>query len=394
MGVKVLTVIGTRPEAIKLFPLIHTLEADPRFESSVCLTGQHRELVGNVLALAGVTADHDFDLMQASQSLDAITAGVLTGMSRIFESERPDWVVVQGDTTSAMAAALAAHHRHIPVCHVEAGLRSGNLANPWPEEANRKIIAALATLHCAPTETAAAALVAENVDGGSIHVTGNTGIDALRWARARLGERPDLAPVAARLERRFIGRRMVTATLHRRESWGPPMAALASALAELAAREDIAIALPVHPNPVVGTILRERLGHCENVALVEALGYYDFVRLLSVSAAVLTDSGGVQEEAATLGVPVLVLRETTERSEAVSAGNARVVGLDPCQIVSQLQRLLDDQRIHAEMARASSCFGDGNAAPRIAALLDCLPVNGPPSQFNALSYGYGKPSPT
>lgn len=369
MGVRVLTVLGTRPEAIKLFPVIHALEADPRFDSRVCLTGQHRAMVDEVLTLADIAPDHDLALFKPGQSLDALAASALTGVGGVLDREQPDWVVVQGDTTSAMAAALAAHHRRIPICHVEAGLRSGDLLSPWPEEANRRIVTAIAQLHCAPTETAAAALRAAAVAPQAIHVTGNTGIDALLWMRTRLARDGLLAGPARALAERFSGCSILTVTLHRRENLGPAMEGIADALARLAARSDIAIVIPMHPNPVVRAVLIDRLGSCANVALIEPLGYGDFVCLLGMSHLVLTDSGGVQEEAPALGTPVLVLRTTTERPEAILAGTALLVGIDPATIVQRAAEILACDARRARMARGVSPYGDGSAAPRVAALL-------------------------
>lgn len=369
MGVKVLTVLGTRPEAIKLFPLIRALEADSRFESRVCATGQHRELVDNVLRLAQVVPYYDLDLLKRGLTLHGVAAAVLTGLGSIFEQERFHWAVVQGDTTSAMAAALAAHHHNIPICHVEAGLRTGDLANPWPEEANRKIIAAVAAMHCAPTEAAARALLAENVHPETVHVTGNTGVDALRWVQSRL--RRDTAPssLLCELESQFAGRRIVTVTLHRRESSGPTLASMARAIATLALRQDVALVVPVHPNPAVGAILRHHLADQPNIALTGPLDYPDFVRLLEISYLILTDSGGVQEEAPAVGTPVLVLRETTERSEGVTVGATRIVGTQEESIVHEVNRVLDDAAAHAAMIYRRSPYGDGLAAERISNLL-------------------------
>src|SRR5690606_38978293 len=223
MSRRILTVFGTRPEAIKLFPLIHALEADGRLESRVCVSGQHRGMLDQVLTIAGLVPDHDLDLMRPDQSLDALTAALLTGLGRVMDAEKPDRVVVQGDTATAMAGALAAYYRKIPVCHVEAGLRSGNIHHPWPEEINRKIIGTIAALHCAPTETAAEALRRENVAPATVHVTGNTVIDALHWITARIAEKPELAAGLADLERRFSGKRIIGVTSHRRENFGEGM---------------------------------------------------------------------------------------------------------------------------------------------------------------------------
>jgi len=366
---RILTLLGTRPEAIKLFPLVHALEADPRFESRVCVSAQHRVMLDQVLAIAGITPHHDLDVMQPDQSLDALTTVLVTGLGRAMDAEKPDWVVVQGDTATAMAGALAALYRKIPVCHVEAGLRSGNIHHPWPEEINRKIIATIAAMHCAPTETAAAALGRENVDPGNIHVVGNTVIDALHWITARIEREPGLAGALAGLEQRFAGKRIIGVTSHRRESFGEGMKAIAAAIRRLAARPDVAVIFPLHLNPNVREIMERELAGLDNVALLEPLDYPHFVRLLALAELVLTDSGGVQEEAPALGKPVLVMRETTERPEGVAAGTAKLVGTHTDTIVAETERLLDDPAAYAAMARAHNPFGDGNSAPRIVELL-------------------------
>jgi UDP-N-acetylglucosamine 2-epimerase (non-hydrolysing) len=366
---RILTVFGTRPEAIKLFPLIHALEADARFDSRVCVSAQHREMLDQVLAIAGVKPDHDLNLMRSDQSLDALTAGLLTGLGRVMDEERPDRVVVQGDTATAMTAAIAAYYRKIPVAHVEAGLRSGDIHHPWPEEVNRKVIGAIAALHFAPTATAAEALRRENVAAGTIHVTGNTVIDALHWITGQVAGHPELARGLAELERRFAGKRIIGVTTHRRENFGDGMEAIAEAIRRLAARSDLAVIFPVHLNPNVRSVMGERLAGLDNVALVEPLDYPHFARLLDISTLMLTDSGGVQEEAPALGKPVLVMRETTERPEGIAAGTARLVGTDADRIVAETERLLDDETAYAAMARAHNPFGDGRSAARIADLL-------------------------
>jgi UDP-N-acetylglucosamine 2-epimerase (non-hydrolysing) len=366
---RILTVFGTRPEGIKLFPLLQALDRDERFESRVCVSAQHREMLDQVLAIAGVKPDHDLDLMRSDQSLDALTAGLLAGLGRVMDEERPDRVVVQGDTATAMTAAIAAYYRKIPVAHVEAGLRSGDIHHPWPEEVNRKVIGAIAALHFAPTATAAEALRRENVAAGTIHVTGNTVIDALHWITGRIAGHPELAGGLAELERRFAGKRIIGVTTHRRENFGDGMEAIAEAIRRLAARSDLAMIFPVHLNPNVRSVMGERLAGLDNVALVEPLDYPHFARLLDISTLMLTDSGGVQEEAPALGKPVLVMRETTERPEGIAAGTARLVGTDADRIVAETERLLDDETAYAAMARAHNPFGDGRSAARIADLL-------------------------
>src|SRR5688500_3771995 len=366
MARRILTIFGTRPEAIKLFPLVHALAADSRFESRVCVSAQHRGMLDQVLDIAGIGPDHDLDLMRPDQSLDALTAALLSGLGAVMDAEKPDWVVVQGDTATAMAGALAAYYRKIPVCHVEAGLRSGNIHHPWPEEVNRKVIGTIAALHCAPTETAAEALRRENVDPAIIHVTGNTVIDALHWITARIAAEPRLAVGLAELEERFAGKRIVGVTSHRRESFGEGMRAIAAAIRRLAARSDVAVIFPVHLNPNVREVMERELAGLDNVALVEPLDYPHFARLLGLATLMLTDSGGVQEEAPALGKPVLVMRETTERPEGIAAGTARLVGTDADTIVAEAGRLLDDEAAYAAMARAHNPFGDGRSAGRSA----------------------------
>lgn len=366
---KVLTVFGTRPEAIKLFPLLHMLGADDRFESRICVTGQHRELLDQVLALATISPHHDLALMQPGQSLDALAARMLGGLGEVMGAEQPDMVVVQGDTTSAFVAALAAHYRRIPVIHVEAGLRSGNLRHPWPEEFNRKAIGTVAALHCAPTQGSVDALLAENVPSSTIHLTGNTGVDALLWMAARLDADPQLAQHMGTLLKACADKRIVGVTCHRRENFDGGAERIAAALAQLAQREDVAIVFPLHPNPAVCEPMRQHLGAIANIHLVEPLTYPEFTALLRACHLILSDSGGVQEEAPTFGVPVLVLREATERPEGLAAGTARLVGTDTNRIVAEATRLLDDPTAHAAMSTAHNPYGDGEASARIVELL-------------------------
>lgn len=366
---RILTIFGTRPEAIKLFPLCHALEADVRFDSRVCVSGQHRGMLDQVLQISGVVPHHDLDLMQPDQSLDQLTARLITGLGAVMDAEQPDWVVVQGDTATAMCGALAAYYRKVPVAHVEAGLRSGNIYHPWPEEVNRKVIGSIAALHCAPTEVSQAALLRENVDPATVHVTGNTVIDALHWITARIAAEPALAGGLADLEARFAGKRIIGVTSHRRENFGGGMEAIADAVRRLAARPDVAVIFPVHLNPNVRAVMDGALGGIANVAMIEPLDYPHFARLLSIADLMLTDSGGVQEEAPALGKPVLVMRETTERPEGVDAGTAMLVGTDADRIVAEAERLLDNRAAYEAMARAHNPFGDGRSALRICDLL-------------------------
>lgn len=366
---RILVVFGTRPEAIKLFPVIVALRADPRFEPIVCVSAQHRGMLDQVLEIAGIVPDHDLDLMRPGQTLDGLTAALLTGLGDVMDRARPDRVMVQGDTATAMAGALAAYYRKLPVDHVEAGLRSGSIYHPWPEEVNRKIIGTMASLHFAPTETSAAALVKENVNPARVHVTGNTVIDALHWVTARIAAEPALASGLAEIETRFAGKRIIGVTTHRRENFGGGLESIARAVRRIAARDDVAIVFPVHPNPNVRGVMDDALAGLGNVALIEPLDYPHFARLLSVAEIMLTDSGGVQEEAPALGKPVLVMRETTERPEGVVAGTAKLVGTDENTIVTEIFTLIDDKAAYEAMARAHNPFGDGTASARIVELI-------------------------
>ncbi|MBB6424390.1 non-hydrolyzing UDP-N-acetylglucosamine 2-epimerase [Sphingopyxis sp. JAI128] len=366
---KIMTVFGTRPEAIKMFPVVHALYEQSGMDVRVCVTAQHREMLDQVLDIARIKPDIDLDVMQADQSLDSLLARVVMGLGAAFDIEKPDRILVHGDTLTTMAATLAAYFRKIPVGHVEAGLRSGNIYHPWPEEVNRKVAGAVADLHFAPTETAAAALRAENVSADRIHITGNTVIDALLATTARIEEEPALAAGLDPLIERFAGKRIIAITSHRRENFGEGMKAIADAIAAIAARDDVAIIFPAHPNPNVRGAMEPILAGLDNVALIDPLDYPHFVRLLATSELVLTDSGGVQEEAPSLGKPVLVMRETTERPEGVEAGTARLVGTDKARIVSEIFKLLDDKDAYSAMARAHNPFGDGTAAKQIAEIV-------------------------
>lgn len=363
---KVLIVFGTRPEAIKLFPVIAALARVPGITVRTCVTAQHRGLLDQVLTIAGIVPDIDLDLMEPGQTLDRLTARLLVGLGEVMDAERPDRVIVQGDTATAMVGALAAYYRRIPVGHVEAGLRSGDIYHPFPEEVNRRIVAPIADQHFAPTQTAADALRHENIDPATIHVTGNTVIDALEATTARLAVDPSLAAGLDDVAARFAGKRMILVTTHRRENFGGGMAAIAHAIRRIAERSDVAILFPVHPNPNVVSVMDTVLGDRPNIARIDPLDYPHFIRALGMSHIVLTDSGGVQEEAPALGKPVLVMRETTERPEGVAAGTARLIGTDQDRIVSEIFTLLDDNAAHQAMARAHNPFGDGHASARIA----------------------------
>ena len=294
---KILVTFGTRPEAIKMFPVVLALQELNRFDVRVAVTAQHRDMLDQVMAIAGIQADLDLDLMQPGQSLDDLSARIITKFGAVLDAEKPDRVLVHGDTLTTMMATLACYFRRIPVGHVEAGLRSGDIYSPWPEEVNRKVTGVISDLHFAPTEGAADALRAEDISGSSIHVTGNTVLDALLAARDQLTAKPNLAATIAPLRRRFADRKIIAVTAHRRENFGKGMESIADALRTLSNRDDIAIIYPVHPNPNVSEIMKRELTGLENVALTEPLDYLNFVAMMEVSYFILTDSGGIQEEA-------------------------------------------------------------------------------------------------
>ncbi len=366
---RIVVTFGTRPEAIKMFPVVFALRETGRFDVKVVVTAQHRELLDSVLALASLKPDLDLDLMVPDQSLDGLASRILTHFGAALDKLQPDRVLVHGDTLTTMMASLACYFRRIPVGHVEAGLRSGDIYSPWPEEVNRKVTGVVADLHFAPTETAAAALRAENVSESRIHVTGNTVIDALHYAQAKITADPSLTPAIAPLKARFLGKRIIAVTAHRRENFGAGMIQIAQALQTLAQRDDVAIIYPLHPNPNVGGVMRPALSGHDNIALLEPLDYLDFVGMMAASDVVLTDSGGIQEEAPSLGKPVLVMRDTTERPEGVAAGTAKLVGADAAAIIAETTRLLDDQSAFDAMARAHNPYGDGRASQRIAEIV-------------------------
>ena len=371
---KVLSIFGTRPEAIKLAPVIKALRAAPQeFESRVCVTGQHRELLDQVLHLFDIRPEYDLKVMQPDQSLAELTARLLSGLAPVLAREKPDWVLIQGDTTTTLSAALAAYYQRFPVAHVEAGLRSHNPWHPYPEEFNRRLADALSTLHLAPTEGARRNLLAEGIPAERIRVTGNTVIDALLDVAARPYDfaRGPLAGLP------LDSRRIVLVTTHRRESFGAPLRALCHAIRQLAERypRDVEVVLPVHLNPNVQKPVREELGRAANVALLEPLDYEPLVHLMKRATLILTDSGGLQEEAPSLGVPVLVLRRVTERPEGVEAGAARVVGTDTETIVAAAVRLLENPEEHRRMAQVRNPYGDGQASRRILEALRSFPAD-------------------
>jgi UDP-N-acetylglucosamine 2-epimerase (non-hydrolysing) len=363
---RVLVVFGTRPEAIKLGPVVSVLRARrPEFDVRVCVSGQHREMLDPVLELFRIVPDHDLRLMVPNQRLSDLTAGVITGVTAVIEEQRPDWVIVQGDTTTAFGAGLAAFYLGVPVAHVEAGLRTSDTHSPFPEEANRRMADIVSDLHFAPTDRARLNLLREGADPATVHVTGNTVIDALHHVVARPYDLASGPLGAIPFERRIV---LVTA--HRRESFGQGMLSICRALRQLADEfMDIQIVYPVHLNPNVGGVVRERLAGHPRISLIPPLDYTSLVQLMRRSTLILTDSGGIQEEAPTFGKPALVLRAATERPEAVEAGCARIVGTDSVRIVEETRRLLEDPAAYERMARVASPFGDGHASDRIADLL-------------------------
>lgn len=366
MTVKTLCVFGTRPEAIKMAPLALALNADPRFDAKVCVTGQHRQMLDQVLDLFDLIPDFDLNIMKPGQDLSDITSAILKGMKQVFSDFKPDVVLVHGDTATTFASTLAAYYHQIPVAHVEAGLRTGNMYSPWPEEGNRKLTGALATLHFAPTETSRQNLLREGIKNG-IKVTGNTVIDALLQVVTKLQKEVTLQQS---LDRKFDfirpDSRLVLVTGHRRESFGGGFERICQALAETAtAFPDIEIVYPVHLNPNVSEPVNRLLAGIDNIHLIEPLDYLPFVYLMNRAYLILTDSGGIQEEAPSLGKPVLVMRDTTERPEAVAAGTVKLVGTDVAAITSGLRTLLTDERTYQSMAYAHNPYGDGKACLRI-----------------------------
>jgi UDP-N-acetylglucosamine 2-epimerase len=363
---KLLIVFGTRPEALKCFPVAQAALRDPHLVTEICVTAQHRDMVDQVIALTGMPVDYDLNIMQPGQNLFDVTAKVLTGMQAVLEQSKPDIVMVQGDTTTAMAAALAAFYKRIPVAHVEAGLRSHNIDSPFPEELNRQIAGNIATWHFAPTEEARANLVAEGKDPAHIFVTGNTVIDTLLHFSDRVDADPVLrTQLAGRFPFLDARKKLILVTSHRRENFEGGIERICKALRVLATRGDVQIVYPVHPNPNVRSVVEAQLRNVPNIFLIEPQDYLPFLYLQKASYLVLTDSGGVQEEAPSLGKPVLVLRDNTERPEGVAAGTAQLVGTDISLIVSNALRLLDDQSAYGEMAARHNPYGDGQASARI-----------------------------
>ncbi|GAB5487656.1 MAG: UDP-N-acetylglucosamine 2-epimerase (non-hydrolyzing) [Parasphingorhabdus sp.] len=367
---KVAVIFGTRPEAIKLFPVIRALANSNKLLPVTCVTAQHREMLDQVLEIAELHPDYDLDVMQENQTLDQLTARLLTKIGTMLDDIGPQRVVVQGDTATAMCGALAAYYRKIPVSHVEAGLRSYNNYHPWPEEVNRKIIGTIADQHFAPTKTSAQALRKENIPENQISVTGNTVIDALHITNEKRSRGSLINSELAAIIQQFSDRKIIGVTSHRRENFGDGLTNIGSALRELAQRKDVAMVFPVHLNPNVREIMQDALGDLDNVAMIEPLDYPNFVGLLDACTFMLTDSGGVQEEAPALGKPVLVMRDTTERPEGIEAGTAKLVGTDRDMIVDEACKLLDDKEYYEQMAKAHNPFGDGKASERIANIIE------------------------
>ncbi|AXW86257.1 UDP-N-acetylglucosamine 2-epimerase (non-hydrolyzing) [Lonsdalea britannica] len=368
---KVLTVFGTRPEAIKMAPLIHALAQDAFFESRICVTAQHREMLDQVLELFGIKPDFDLNIMQPGQGLSEISCRILSGLKPVLEDFRPDLVLVHGDTSTTLMASLAAFYQRIPVGHVEAGLRTGDIYAPWPEEANRTLTGHLAQYHFAPTDSARLNLLKENVPDAAIKVTGNTVIDALFWVRDLIARDPKLnQPLQAQYAFLSEQRKMILVTGHRRESFGGGFERICSALAAIAQRHpDVQIVYPVHLNPNVSEPVNRILSGIDNIFLIAPQNYLPFVYLMNRAYLILTDSGGIQEEAPSLGKPVLVMRDTTERPEALASGVVRLVGTDATKILNNVSELLTDESAYQAMSQAQNPYGDGHASQRILAAL-------------------------
>ena len=364
---KILLIFGTRPEAIKLCPVIRALREHPAaFDVKVCVTAQHREMLDQVLDAFGVKPDHDLDLMLPGQTLFQSTTRILAGLEPVLERERPAMVIVQGDTTTTLCGAMAAFYLRIPVAHVEAGLRTGDMSQPFPEEMNRVLTTHLARLHFAPTEKAAENLREEGVDGSSISVTGNTGIDAVLYVRDALEQGTLRGRDWPELN---SAKKLIVVTAHRRESFGGGFERICAALADLAGRDDVQLVYPVHPNPNVQDPVQRYLAGHPNIRLIEPLDYVPFVDLMRRAYLLITDSGGIQEEGPSLGKPILVMREKTERPEAVLAGTVKLVGTDRDRIVAEAANLLENQELYSRQARIHNPYGDGWASHRISELI-------------------------
>lgn len=369
MSQKILVVYGTRPEAIKMAPVVAAMRASDELHAVVAVTGQHRAMLDQVNTLFNIRPDHDLNIIAERQTLASVTTRSLLGLGEVIDEVHPDAVLVQGDTTTCLAGALAAFYQKVPVIHLEAGLRTGQKYDPFPEEMNRRLTTQIASLHLAPTSTSRSNLLADGVSAAAIVVTGNTVIDALLSVTRR--ESPIQDATLRGLLSAIQDRQLLLITAHRRESWGEPMARAATAIALIArAFPDLVIILPAHLNPAVRDVLLPPLAGLKNVTITEPLGYGDFSSVLARATVVLTDSGGVQEEAPSLGKPVLVMRDTTERPEAVAAGTVKLVGTSTQSIVAAVTRLLTDAAFYDSMARATNPYGDGHAADRAVAAIE------------------------
>jgi len=364
---KILLVFGTRPEAIKMIPLAKELKDNSQVNCKVCVTAQHREMLDQVLELFELTPDYDLDIMRPGQDLYSVTSRIIEKMKSTIEGFNPDLVLVHGDTSTTFCAALSAFYSRVPVGHVEAGLRTGNLLSPWPEEANRKLTSVITQYHFAPTEKSKSNLLAEGIVEKSIHVTGNTVIDSLLWVNEKLASSPKLLePIKQSFDFLDQSKKLILVTGHRRENFGGGFERLCDALGEIAkTNDDVQIVYPVHLNPNVQEPVNELLANYNNIFLIPPQEYLPFVYLMNESELIITDSGGVQEEAPSLGKPVLVTRDTTERPEAVTAGTVKLVGTDKERIVSETQALLDNPAAYAKMSETSNPYGDGKAVKRI-----------------------------
>ena len=372
---KVLVIFGTRPEAIKMAPIVKALKAAPGITCRVAVSAQHRDMLDQVLDLFQIAPDYDLNVMSPGQSLAQVLSRVVLGLEDVLKDFAPNLVLVHGDTSTTLSATLAAYYHQIPVGHVEAGLRTGNIYSPWPEEMNRKVVGSIAQLHFAPTEKSRENLLSENVPDAQILVTGNSVIDALLDAVEILQNDP---AKRAEFDRAFDlhpARKLILVTGHRRESFGDGFERVCDALAALAQRDDVQIVYPVHPNPAVRDVVEARLGGKERITLIAPQDYLPFVYLMQRAYLILTDSGGIQEEAPSLGKPVLVMRDTTERPEAVAVGTVKLVGTDPAKIIAEVTRLLDDPAYFNEMASAHNPYGDGKTAERIVAAIHTLRQN-------------------
>jgi UDP-N-acetylglucosamine 2-epimerase (non-hydrolysing) len=363
---KIMFIFGTRPEAIKLAPIIKILKKINLIEVKICVTGQHRQMLDQVLLLFDIVPDYDLCLMKSNQSLTDITSSVLIGLHGVFDNWRPDMVIVHGDTNTSFAASLAAFYERIPVNHIEAGLRTGNIYSPWPEEMNRKLTSVIATHHFAPTEIAVSNLIHEGIKKENISLVGNTIVDAVLGIKSRLSESNSLY-IKMESQYSYIdkNKKLILVTAHRRENYGEGIEQLCIALKALAERNDVIILYPLHLNPNVRSVVFEYLSNVNNIYLIEPVEYLPFVYLLDQSFLIITDSGGIQEEAVSLGKPVLIIRDTTERPEAVESGGAKLVGIESKNIVKYATDIMENPSLHMNMSKTTNPFGDGNAAGKI-----------------------------